>query len=213
MSLSRRWWLGLSSSLTLVCLVAVWVAFLPVQFGGQVAYVIVNGISMLPDYRRGDLVIVRQSRDYQVGDAVTYHNAELGRYVFHRIIAVDKGRFLLQGDNNPWVDTYRPTKAEILGKAWVHWPNAQRFTGLIKTPVQAALAASGLGGVLMALIFTGKSKGKKKSLPRRTGWSGIANLAAIGVDLGRLVCVALGAVSRVEAGQFRICSPAPRGSR
>ena len=76
----------------------------------RVSYVIVNGISMEPAYHLGDLTIMRKAAAYQVGDVVTYHDAEMNAYVIHRIIGVDQDQYVLQGDNNSWIDAYRPTK-------------------------------------------------------------------------------------------------------
>ena len=54
-----RWINTVSSALLLVGMATAWIIFAPMQFGGQVAYVIVNGNSMEPLYQPGDLVIVR----------------------------------------------------------------------------------------------------------------------------------------------------------
>src|SRR5262245_21574139 len=102
--------------LLLVVLVAIWVAFAPTMIGGWASYVIVNGNSMEPGFHRGDLVIVRTGSTYSVGDIVIYHNAEVNAFVIHRIIAIEQDHYVFKGDNNPWIDTYRPTRAEIIGK-------------------------------------------------------------------------------------------------
>src|ERR1051325_5089533 len=103
------------AALLSVLLGAVWVAFAPIQFGGQAAYVIVNGISMEPGMHRGDLAILRQASDYQVGDVVTYRHPQIGP-VIHRIIARDGDHLVFKGDNNSWIDGYRPTQEECIGK-------------------------------------------------------------------------------------------------
>ena len=69
-------------------LVVIWIAFAPAKLGGRSSYVMVNGISMEPNYHTGDLVIVHKVPTYQVGDVVTYRDAILGEYIIHRIIAV-----------------------------------------------------------------------------------------------------------------------------
>ena len=55
-------------------LVVVWTGLLPRQLGGSMSYVIANGISMLPRYRAGDLVILRQEPSYHVGEVAAFHN-------------------------------------------------------------------------------------------------------------------------------------------
>src|SRR5688572_1474569 len=118
--MKENWHLPAISNIILaVSLVAIWIAFAPATLGGKVSYVIVNGISMEPGYYLGDLTIMRKAATYQVGDVVTYHDAEMQAYVIHRIIGVDQDRFILKGDNNSWIDAYRPTHEEIIGKLWI----------------------------------------------------------------------------------------------
>ncbi len=57
----------------------------------------INGISMEPNYHTGDLVLVRQASDYQVGDMVTYHDAQMNANIIHRIIGIKGDHFILQG--------------------------------------------------------------------------------------------------------------------
>ena len=112
----------LSFLLSLFVAILFWLAFAPTQLGGQVTYVIVDGNSMEPKFHFGDLVLVRRQDTYQIGDAVTYQNAELGRFVFHRIVNIQTDRFILQGDHNTWLDGYQPNQSEIIGKLWIHIP-------------------------------------------------------------------------------------------
>jgi signal peptidase I len=105
-----------------VGLVATWIAFAPVKLGGQVSYVLVDGISMLPTFHTGDLVLVRKAPTYQVGDVVSYQDALMGAAIIHRIIDVQGDHFLLKGDNNLWIDEYQPSSTEIFGKEWIFLP-------------------------------------------------------------------------------------------
>jgi signal peptidase I len=75
---TRLPWINTIFSAVLFVGVAIaWIIFAPIQFGGQVAYVIVNGNSMQPLYLQGDLVIVHRAAVYQVGDIVTYHHPDI----------------------------------------------------------------------------------------------------------------------------------------
>ena len=107
---------ALSNILLVVALAAIWMLFAPTQWAGQVSYVIVDGTSMLPFFHRGDLAIVRQASDYQVGDIVTYQDAFIGAHIIHRIVGMQGDRFSIQGDNNAWVDPILPTRSEIIGR-------------------------------------------------------------------------------------------------
>jgi signal peptidase I len=68
------------------------------------------GDSMEPGFHIGDLVVVHQVQEYRIGDAVAYHNKDLGNNVFHRIIDTNRDRYILKGDNNSWTDSYEPSR-------------------------------------------------------------------------------------------------------
>jgi signal peptidase I len=132
---------GLLAALSVVA----WLVFLPIQFGGATAYVVINGNSMLPTYERGDLVILRREAVYAVGDIVTYFNTDINQHVIHRIVEMRDGVFVLKGDNNEWLDRETPVASRIVGKAWLHFPGMGNWLIWFQTPL-------GLS-VLSAVIF------------------------------------------------------------
>jgi signal peptidase I len=132
-----------------VGLAIIWTAFAPTSIGGGASYVMVNGISMEPGYHLGDLTVMRRAPDYQVGDIVTYRDSKMQAYVIHRIIGVNQDHFILKGDNNHWIDAYRPTRDEIIGKLWIHIPKLGRVFRWLRAPLNLALTVGLLGGVLM----------------------------------------------------------------
>ncbi len=136
------------SALLLVALGAAWLAFAPLQFGGQAAYVIVSGNSMEPVFHRGDLAILRAATDYQVGDIVTYRHPTIGP-VIHRIIAEDGDHFTFKGDHNTWTDAYRPSRAELIGKLWLYVPSAGLIVEQLHTPQHLAILAAVMGVIVM----------------------------------------------------------------
>ncbi|MBW3620523.1 MAG: signal peptidase I [Actinobacteria bacterium] len=73
------------------------------------------GNSMEPGFHTGDLAILRPADRYAVGDVAAYHSAELETVVMHRIVAIEDDRFVLQGDNNTWLDPETPTSDEMVG--------------------------------------------------------------------------------------------------
>jgi signal peptidase len=138
----------------LLCLA--WLNFAPNQFGGLSSYVIVAGASMEPTLQRGDLVLVRDESDYQVGDVVTYKHPQVGP-VIHRIIETEGNRFILQGDNNNWIDSYTPTEEEVIGKQWLHIPEAGDIMSKLRSPIAMALLALILGIGLFSKFGKGES--------------------------------------------------------
>ncbi len=127
-----------------LCLV-VWAALAPPRLGGSTSYVITTGISMLPRYHAGDLVLLRHESTYRVGEVAGYHNGQLGVTVMHRIIAIDQGHYVFKGDNNDFIDSYQPTASQIVGAEWVHLPGWGNFLLALRAPV--------VGAVLLALMW------------------------------------------------------------
>lgn len=140
----------LPNALLVIALAGMWFAFAPTKLGGSTAYVIVDGNSMEPDFHRGDLVIIRNANSYEIGDIVTYWDNSLPAYVIHRIIGIEQDNFLLQGDNNGWIDITRPSTEDILGKLWIHIPNLGKLMAWVRIPLHFALITSFfIGGILM----------------------------------------------------------------
>ncbi|MBC2724837.1 MAG: signal peptidase I, partial [Desulfosporosinus sp.] len=122
--------------LSAFCLVAIifgWLLIAPQFFGGQSTYIIIIGNSMEPDLEYGDLVLVRDSTDYTIGDIVAYTQPDVGA-ILHRIISIENGAYTLKGDNNSWEDSYNPCKQEIIGKLWIHIPSAGKYFQKFRTP-------------------------------------------------------------------------------
>jgi signal peptidase I len=157
----------------LVGVAAVWVAFAPVNIGGQVSYVMVNGNSMEPGFHKDDLAVVKAASVYNVGDIVTYHDAIMGASVIHRIIGVEQDHYILKGDNNSWIDAYRPIQDEIIGKLWIHVPQFGVVMQWLRLPINMALTTVFLGGILMTNVKEQPKqhgKGKKRPTGNSTGW-------------------------------------------
>ena len=137
----------------LIFILIYWLTLAPSQLGGPLKYVIVNGKSMEPGFILGDLVLVREEPVYSAGDAVVYHDPELQQFVFHRVVGMETDRFILQGDNNGWFDSYRPTQNEIVGELWLHVPNFGKLINWVRVPVNAAITAGLFGVLLMMDLF------------------------------------------------------------
>jgi len=159
--LPPRGFQAISSAFATIVLLITWILFAPTQVGGLASYVIVYGSSMEPNFHIGDLVIAHRQAVYQVGDAVVYQNIELQGFVFHRIISESAGQFTLQGDNNPWVDTYQPSQEELVGKLWLHIPRGGVVMQKVRSPWVMALVAATLGLLVVSSLNSEKARGRK----------------------------------------------------
>jgi signal peptidase I len=132
---------------------ALFVAILASQWlGGPVRAVTIKGSSMEPGLHAGDLVIVKASNDYQVGDAAAYHSEQLGTIVLHRIEDRSGEAFTFKGDNNDWIDLERPGTDRIVGKQWIRIPAVGKGLALMRSPLFLFIA---LGA---AALLTWRSK-------------------------------------------------------
>lgn len=134
-----------------------WAMLAPQQIGGLDSYVITDGVSMLPHYHTGDLVVVRKESSYHVGEVAAFHNVQLRAVVLHRIVARRGSRFVFQGDNNPAPTSYEPTQSQIVGAQWVHLPGAGKLVLDLRQPVVAAV----LLGVLGLYSFSATSRSRR----------------------------------------------------
>ncbi len=73
--------------------------------------------SMEPDIKVGEMVIIKKSDQYEVGDIITYEIEE--SYVTHRIIEKNDEKIITKGDANTAIDD-PITESSIIGKViWV----------------------------------------------------------------------------------------------
>jgi signal peptidase I len=146
-----------------VVILSLFAIFGPAQLGGSVTYVTTHGNSMEPNIHHGDLALVRPADSYEVGDVVAYHSDDLDRIVLHRIIRTDGEHFVMQGDNNDWVDNEQPTQSDLVGELWLQAPGLGGIAESLRAPKVAAIAA----GLLAALWFALSGSGKKRSKKNR----------------------------------------------
>lgn len=152
-------------------LAAAWAVLAPPQLGGSTRYVILDGSSMEPSLRAGDLAVVRPQQSVEKGDVVLYSHPELGVHVLHRVVRSGGGRFVLKGDSNDFLDSVRPTADEIEGQLWVSLPRVGSAIVWARQPVHAAL-------IVFALAFLALGGGALVSRTRRPARSyGIAAAA------------------------------------
>jgi signal peptidase I len=147
----------LRAAVVLVGLIAVWALLAPVAFGGSASYVMVAGASMEPLLHTGDLVVARQQAGYEPGEVVTYVHPRLGP-VIHRVIGVEGDHYVLKGDSNPWIDSYQPTRGEVVGVSWLVLRGAGEWLQWLRKPGPLAVFSLTLAVVVLG-VFRKPSKG------------------------------------------------------
>jgi signal peptidase len=105
-----------------VILIALWAAFLmPATIGGRASFVIVNGGSMEPALRDGDLTLLRRQANYAPGQIVAFRAG--GGVAVHRIQSVQPdGTYVMKGDNKERIDPWLPSDENVLGKVMLRVP-------------------------------------------------------------------------------------------
>ncbi len=197
----RRGWIGLvGGALFLGVLAAAWLFLAPPRLGGQTSYALVVGSSMEPRPRRGDLVLVRRAGDYRVGEVVLYRSRLLGRDVLHRIVRREGERFVFKGDNNGFLDSDRPTKADLVGRLWLRLPAVGGALGWLRRPAAAALVvglaallALGVGGGAAARGRRGRARGVGPG--EKPASSLLGQGAEVALVLSLLAALAFGALA------------------
>lgn len=126
--------------LALLAFGVAWSQLAPAALLGSTTYLSAYGNSMLPYLRGGDLVVVRSAPEFRVGDVVAYHNPLLeNELVLHRVVGFDGTRLVMKGDHNTWLDEYRPSSRDVVGKEWFHVDGIGSVIGRLRDPSNGAL--------------------------------------------------------------------------
>ncbi|MGO9973806.1 MAG: signal peptidase I [Solirubrobacteraceae bacterium] len=151
---------------------AAWTYVVPTALGGETTYVITEGTSMEPSFHTGDLAIVRPAGRYAVGDVVAYRSSLLHIIVLHRIVAIHGDRYVFKGDHNDFLDPVQPTRAEIVGKLWIHIPHAGFVLAWLHTPLAVAILIAAAGLLVVSSEGERRRRGRRRrnaSEPRARG--------------------------------------------
>ena len=73
-----------------------------IKIAGNAVLVVITG-SMEPEIMAGELIVIREVKNYQVGDIVTYREDE-NYLITHRIIEKQDNYLVTKGDNNNLTD-------------------------------------------------------------------------------------------------------------
>jgi signal peptidase I len=127
---------------------------------GQLTLVVTHGVSMQPQYHKGDLVVVAKTASYRVDDVVAYRVPSQRMVVLHRLIGEDATGYTFKGDNNESVDPWHPTADQIVGRAVLHLP--QWGTWLARATHPFAI-----GMILLILVGSGGTAFERRRRHRR----------------------------------------------
>lgn len=147
--------MGLRTPLVLGALLVVFAIAAPASWGGSVTYLGIRGTSMEPMIHAGDLVMVRQQDDYEVGDVVAYRSDMGGAVVLHRIVATLSDGYLLQGDNNSFVDRDQPGRADVLGRKMLVIPHGERIIAVMAAPWMLIVVGIGVASLWLQRAVAG----------------------------------------------------------
>lgn len=120
---------------------------MPMPFGVGVATVLSG--SMEPTMSVDDMVLVKESPTYGIGDIVVYQRG--GHLVVHRIISQDGGMIVTQGDANNVSDEPVELSA-VMGRVIFRIPKLGAVIMMLKTPLGIG-ALAGLAVLLLGLSF------------------------------------------------------------
>ena len=202
----------------LLILLGVYVLAGPTSLGGPASYVMVDGVSMEPTYKDGDLVIAYDRDSYEVGDIIVYDAPVDSRFnVIHRIIERADGGFVTQGDNRDEPDGWTAPHEEIHGAALFHIPKGGAIVNFLRQPT--TILAIGAGWITLILMerspkrsdrgstgsnaFTGRQKPGHTPQRRRRRSNAPASTVDATADSPRLSRTAKKAAERTERRKKR----------
>lgn len=99
------------------------------NFFGFTFFKVVSG-SMSPTIEKGDIIIVRVSNDFEVGDIVSFYKDNT--FITHRIIETNKNNLITQGDANNLEDD-PVNRDQVIGKVILSFNEATVWKIIIIT--------------------------------------------------------------------------------
>jgi len=122
------------------------------------AQILVISGSMQPAIMAGDLLIIQEQKEYEEQDIVTYRSN--GGLITHRIIEIEKGQAIMQGDANNVADDPVPVES-IEGEAFLRIPQAGNFILFLKTPMGILLLILALSAIYIFFELTDFLKSRR----------------------------------------------------
>ena len=101
------------------------------SFFGTSTLIVTTG-SMSGTIEDGDMIVVKKSDEYKIGDIITFLPAGDSIPTTHRIIRVNDGKFYTKGDANNAEDTRAVEQGDIVGKVAFTVPHVGLFFRWLK---------------------------------------------------------------------------------
>ena len=131
-----------------------------IKIAGTAVLIVVTG-SMEPEIMAGELIVISESKDYQIGDIVTYR--EDGEYLItHRITEKQEDYLITKGDNNNLIDN-PINESQVEGKVIFHSRLCGFFVLYLLKPITLALILIILIKDSTIYIFKNKEVKEKES--------------------------------------------------
>ncbi|HLP22851.1 MAG TPA: signal peptidase I [Microbacteriaceae bacterium] len=131
-----------------------WLAFFrPVELGGDLSAVQVEGTSMEPTLHDGDYVFARHTAQVNVGDVIVYQvdDGNVHGRVIHRVVDVaPDGSITTQGDNRATEDPWTVTPDSVIGTYVLRIPG---LGGVLTWSRGSPVLVGALAAALVALAF------------------------------------------------------------
>ncbi len=126
-----------------------------VSLFGYSSLKVVSG-SMQPKIKVGDVVIIKNSNNYNINDIITFKDE--GSYITHRIIKIDNGKITTKGDFNNKKDDKIIKMKDVVGKVILVIPFMGNIMNNLSNPI--VLFIIFVIGFILITIIPEKKKDK-----------------------------------------------------
>lgn len=126
-----------------------------VSLFGYSSLKVVSG-SMQPKIKVGDVVIIKNSNNYNINDIITFKDE--GSYITHRIIKIDNGKITTKGDFNNKKDDKIIKMKDVVGKVILVIPFMGNIMNNLSNPI--VLFIIFVVGFILITIIPEKKKDK-----------------------------------------------------
>lgn len=121
-----------------------------------------NGVSIVvegedpAEINIGDLILIKKSKEYKIGDVITFLHEGETIPTTHRIIGYVDNGFITKGDANNTKDVLPVLEEEVIGKVIGHYPKLGKFSSWVKQEgwiyIASVLAILAIGGFIIKTV-------------------------------------------------------------